>query len=264
MDASKRQWRQSTSFDDATSTVNSNADDAPSTSTKRQKLDEEAPDADAGANESYEKSASADEQTPDPASSQLRSQMEFYFSDANLNRDRFLRDAIAHSSDGWIPASLFLKFNRIVSLTTSEETILESVAESQSFDIDADKRQLRRRTVLKPIESAEDRTVYIERVALDATHESIKALFSSIGSVAYVSIPRNRPKEDGGSSSCKGFAFVEFTTKADAASAVERQNEAGVRVLSKTRWIELRNAHFERKRVVDAQLRRCLPLGAPV
>ena len=50
-------------------------------------------------------------------------------------------------------------------------------------------------------------TVYVENLAKDTTHESLKAKFVEFGPVAYVSIPKFKNNR------IKGFAFVEFESK---------------------------------------------------
>ena len=40
-------------------------------------------------------------------------QVEFYFSDSNLPRDKFLSQRIRESQDGWIDLALIASFNRI-------------------------------------------------------------------------------------------------------------------------------------------------------
>lgn len=121
--------------------------------------------------------------------SQLREQMEFYFSDANLTKDRFLKKEIENASDGCllrfrtflsiillttndlirlkdIPLSLFLKFNKIRSLTTDLKLIAKALKHSQVLELNDDQTMLRRRiTFVEPSQTKIDkRTIYVVRV----------------------------------------------------------------------------------------------------
>ena len=44
-------------------------------------------------------------------------QVEHYFGDYNLPRDKFLKETI-QSDDGWVPMDVMLKFQRLASLST--------------------------------------------------------------------------------------------------------------------------------------------------
>ncbi|XRB01147.1 lupus La protein [Pycnococcus provasolii] len=67
---------------------------------------------------------------PPPAKGSLSSlqqsvtrQLEFYFSDSNLPRDKFLRDAVDDSSDGYVPISLVATFRRLHSFLVSRNEL---------------------------------------------------------------------------------------------------------------------------------------------
>ena len=59
-------------------------------------------------------------QLPPPAPGHgIRRQVEFYFSDVNLPRDRFLQEVLADSVDGWVPLDVIARFPRVQALTTT-------------------------------------------------------------------------------------------------------------------------------------------------
>jgi hypothetical protein len=75
------------------------------------------------------KSEQNDEQTKSDKKAnrhKIRQQLEFYFSDSNLSKDRFLKQEIASNSDGYLKANTFLKFNKIRLLTTDLKEIVKS------------------------------------------------------------------------------------------------------------------------------------------
>lgn len=148
----------------------------------------------------------------------LVSQMEFYFSDANLRLSKFLSKIYAN--DPWVPIHTFLSFNKVAALLTElgvgEEENLQvaevekalRVIASPALQLSEDGKKVTRVEPYKPAdkEQVEARTIYVENLPQDADHESLKKLFSDFGEVVYVSIPRFPS-----SRRSKGFAFVEFS-----------------------------------------------------
>ncbi|PSS31230.1 La-related protein like [Actinidia chinensis var. chinensis] len=76
----------------------------------------------------------------------LVNQIEYYFSDANLIKDEFLRSKMDH--EGWVPIDLIAGFPRVQGLTKNIELILNSVRASSIVEIKECNKQcnkLRRR-----------------------------------------------------------------------------------------------------------------------
>eukprot|EP00798_Chlamydomonas_sp_ICE-L_P031971 gene31971-33898_t len=48
----------------------------------------------------------------DAQKASVKKQMEFYFSDSNLPKDKFLKDQIATSTDGYNDLAVFISFAR--------------------------------------------------------------------------------------------------------------------------------------------------------
>lgn len=67
-------------------------------------------------------------------------QMEFYFSDANLSKDRFLGELV--NNDPWVPIDLFLKFNKIRTLTQDLNDIAKAMKHSTLLDLSEDKTKV--------------------------------------------------------------------------------------------------------------------------
>ena len=44
-------------------------------------------------------------------------QLEFYFGDSNIVRDKFLLEEIQKNDEGWVPMEILLKFKRLASLS---------------------------------------------------------------------------------------------------------------------------------------------------
>ncbi|XP_015184861.1 PREDICTED: la-related protein 7 [Polistes dominula] len=136
-------------------------------------------------------------------------QMEFYFSDANLSKDRFLGNLI--KEDPYIDLSVFTRFNKIRELTTDINRIAKALEKSTMLSISENGLKVRRITPIKQKENTEDCTVYVQNLPPGTTHDWLNSIFSRYGNVAYVSLPHYKINKK-----IKGFAFIEFDTPEEA------------------------------------------------
>ncbi|XP_069599932.1 la-related protein 7 [Ranitomeya imitator] len=150
----------------------------------------------------------------------IAKQVDFWFGDVNLHKDRFLREQIEKSRDGYIDLSLLASFNKMKKLTTDPKLIARALKNSSVVEINLDSTKIRRRLPLgeKP-QDVDARTVYAELLPKNVTHSWIERVFGKCGTVVYISIPRYRTTGD-----TKGFAFIEFETPEQAAKAIELLN----------------------------------------
>lgn len=58
---------------------------------------------------------------------------DYYFSDANLTKDVFLRQRM--DSGGWLPVSLIASFNRMQKLSTDITFIVQAVKDSEIVEV---------------------------------------------------------------------------------------------------------------------------------
>ncbi|TKW12678.1 hypothetical protein SEVIR_5G050800v4 [Setaria viridis] len=81
-----------------------------------------------------------------PKAAELRSkiltQVEYYFSDTNLERDDFLKSLM--DENGWVPVSKVADFNRLKKMTTDIHLIVDALANSSLLEVQDDK--IRRRS----------------------------------------------------------------------------------------------------------------------
>ncbi|GAB1288099.1 La-related protein 7 [Apodemus speciosus] len=128
----------------------------------------------------------------------IAKQVDFWFGDANLHKDKFLREQIEKSRDGYP----------------------EPLKSSSVVELDLEGTRIRRKKPLgeRPTDE-EERTVYVELLPKNVTHSWIERVFGKCGNVVYISIPHYKSTGDP-----KGFAFVEFETKEQAAKAIEFLN----------------------------------------
>lgn len=71
----------------------------------------------------------------------LRNQIEYYFSEENLQRDFFLRRKM--DKEGYLPISLIASFHRVQALTLNVKDIIESLKKSEKIELSEDNKKVR-------------------------------------------------------------------------------------------------------------------------
>jgi len=152
--------------------------------------------------------------------------MEFYFSDANLTKQRVMKEIIQASE--YVPLNLFVeKFNKLAQLSKDVEDLRRALKNSDKLELSEDGSGVKRKvpfdpTKVKSEQVVENCTVYVENIPTHVNHEWIVKIFQEFGQVAYVSLPKfKRSKQP------KGFAFVEFEDEDAAKRCLEAFGEMG-------------------------------------
>ena len=145
----------------------------------------------------------------------IKDQVEFYFSDANLNRDKYLMKLVGHNGNNYVPLDVLLSFNQLKQMNATVKLLQKSLTDSEVLHLNKDMTAVKRRKkVIQPLPSdLDDRTVVIERLPINTTIPWLNEVCSKFGPVSYISLPRF------GSGSVKGLAFVEFINSDDAVLA---------------------------------------------
>ena len=159
----------------------------------------------------------------DDARSKVRAQMEFYFSDSNLPRDKFLRETVEADPEGFVDISLLATFSRMRALlapfggSQNDETVaalVDLLKTSAELTVSDDGRRVRRTAAVRAREEidaeVEARSVYASPFAMTATIDEITAFFAQHATVRSVRLRRHVTSKD-----FKGSVFVEL---ADAAA----------------------------------------------
>ncbi|RUS90008.1 hypothetical protein EGW08_002195 [Elysia chlorotica] len=145
-------------------------------------------------------------------------QIEYYFGDLNLSKDRFLKEQV-QLDDGWVASDRMMKFNRLNSICSDWDVIAEALRESsQLMEVSEDGKKIRR-SPSKPLpgdskerrDAVTSRTVYANRFPLDANLDELMLFFESFGPVENIFMKRDFHKH-----TFKGSVFTTFTNKEDA------------------------------------------------
>nr|XP_056717166.1 lupus La protein [Euleptes europaea] len=150
-------------------------------------------------------------------------QIEYYFGDHNLPRDKYLQEKIK-LDDGWVPLEIMIKFNRLNRLTKDFDTIVGALKKSKGdlMEVSEDNTKIRR-SPSKPLpeiteqykNAVKSRSVYIKGFPLDATLDNIKEWLDSKGKVENIQMRRTFQK------TFKGSIFAVFDTVESAKQFVE-------------------------------------------
>ncbi|XP_055493982.1 lupus La protein [Leucoraja erinacea] len=180
-----------------------------------------------------------------PLEKKICEQIEYYFGDHNLPRDKFLKEQIK-LDDGWVTLETMIKFNRLSRLTTDFTIIVEGLNKSKSglLEISEDKSKIRR-SPSKPLPEFEEyktsikvRSVYVKGFPTSATLDEIKDWFDENGPVENIQMRRTLQRQ------FKGSVFVVFNSLDSATKFVETQ---GLKYKETDMIILFKEAYFQKK-----------------
>ncbi|KAH9147227.1 hypothetical protein AeRB84_003857, partial [Aphanomyces euteiches] len=90
---------------------------------------------------------------------QILKQVEFYFSDSNFRRDKFLQAETAKNADRFVPFSVLFTFKKLQALTTDPQVLAAAIESSKVVELNEDRTALRRVNASLPEDDAPKRTV---------------------------------------------------------------------------------------------------------
>ncbi|KAF5890721.1 lupus La protein, partial [Clarias magur] len=168
----------------------------------------------------------AEEQEMSPLEKKVAEQIEYYFGDHNLPRDKFLKEQI-QLDDGWVTLETMLKFNRLKSLTTDAAVIVESLRKSTTglLEISEDQTKIRR-SPSKPLpdyneeykDALKQKSIYMKGFPLDTTLDDIKDWLSDKGHVENIHMRKGPQK------TFKGSIFAVLESEEAAKAFVARDD----------------------------------------
>jgi hypothetical protein len=205
----------------------------------------------------------------------VQKQLEFYFGDANLSKDAYLRKVMHGHKKGYVELGELLKFDRLKKLfehshvsgfeerlnimrqAIKKSGLLRACKEGKRVKrcVPFDEKLLADRAWLEDVDS---RTVYVENIPTFATREMLAEVFKKCGKILFVSLPLDAVTKKN-----RGYAFIEFEVAAnqqtvDCAIAslalnnsipkqfmLEHSHEemVAMRIISKPEWSRLKEEY---------------------
>jgi len=152
----------------------------------------------------------------------VRKQVEFYFSDSNYPKDKFLRSQAAQNDQGWVPLSIIATFSRMKKITEDLALVKEALKSATTIAVSADGESVRRLAPLPEQDTSLNRTIYAKGFPSETgyTIEDVEKVFSKFGKILSVRIRKMKNDKQ-----LKPSVFVEYSTteEADAATATASQ-----------------------------------------
>lgn len=170
-------------------------------------------------------------------------QVEFYFSNSNYPRDKFLRAQAATNEEGYVPLQVVNSFARLKVFGVDTTTLAAIMRKSTQLQVSEDGTKIKRVAPLPEKDDWAARAVYTKGWTKEAaTIEEVSKVMGQFGTVKSVRIR----KIDGVP---KGSAFVEFGSVEEVTAAVTagKVMHNGVEVVIKTKA-----EHAEEKKAESA------------
>lgn len=152
-------------------------------------------------------------------------QVEYYFGDANLFRDKFLQGEIT-KNEGWIQLSTLITFKRLATLSTDLKVIADALDKSDSglLEIGEDRQSVRRHPERPLPEKNEEtrkeiisRTAYVKGFPKELEMPELLEFFKNHSKVSHLVIRKYLDKPTKTYKS-KGSVFVTFSTRDQCAA----------------------------------------------
>lgn len=173
-------------------------------------------------------------------------QVEFYFSDANFPRDKFLQAEVAKDEGGWVGLEVLTRFARLKALSEDCRVIAEALRASPALlEVDEEGIKVRRKTTLIQSDSSSllERTFYVKgfpRADASVTLDVIEETLQTAGIQGIMAIRMRRFVK---SRDFRGSAFVEMSS----AEAVEKALACKPTYQGKSLSLESKQAYLVRK-----------------
>lgn len=141
--------------------------------------------------------------------SSIVQQVNFYFSDANYARDKFLREQASKNDERWILLSTITSFQRLKALGQDFEVIKKALSEASdvSFELSENGEMIRRRDMEGEVADVLSKSAYVKGFPADSSLDDLLKFFAPSKAVAVRM--RRFPK----SKDFKGSVFVEFSAE---------------------------------------------------
>ncbi|XP_053673458.1 la protein homolog [Anopheles nili] len=181
-------------------------------------------------------------------------QLEYYFGDANLGKDKFMKDQIT-KDDGWVPLDVLLTFKRLKALSEDKVVIADAIAKSDEglIEVSEDREKLRRHPE-RPLPEMNEatrkelyaRTVYVKGFAPQdgTTLSELVEFFQPYDKVTNI-VMRKYLDKPSKKYLFKGSVFVSFTNTEQCEKFLGQQP---LKYKGKELICKMQNDYYEMKR----------------
>ena len=114
----------------------------------------------------------------DKTTAKILKQVDFYFSDSNLPKYKFLKGLVDKDPEGWVEIAVISSFARMKSLSTDQAVIVAAIKESTLL-VSEDGTKLKRNAPLPEKTNFLDNTIYAKGFLAETTLDTIEEFFTS-------------------------------------------------------------------------------------
>ncbi|XP_076283757.1 la autoantigen-like [Lasioglossum baleicum] len=158
----------------------------------------------------------------------IKNQVEFYFGDVNMQRDKFLIEQ-TKLDEGWVPMTIMFNFKMLASMSKDANVVLKALESSELIEVSEDKKKIRRSTKHPlPVyneeyrKAQEARTVYVKGFPVNDTNiEKLKNFFNAYE--PFENIIMRKYNDSDKKLRFKGSIFIQFKTLEDAKAFMARE-----------------------------------------
>jgi len=175
------------------------------------------------------KEKDAEEEPSEALLAKIKAQVEYYFGNVNMQRDKFLIEQ-TKLDEGWVPMTVMLNFKMLASLSKNVDVILKALETSELMEISEDKKKIRR-SPKNPLpefnegyrKAQEARTVYVKGFPLtDMTIDKLKVFFEPYKPFETIVMRKYQDKDK--VFKFKGSIFVQFETLDGAKAFMNKES----------------------------------------
>ncbi|XP_029677687.1 la protein homolog [Formica exsecta] len=166
-------------------------------------------------------SKEAKEEPPAELLKKIKEQIEYYFGNVNMQRDKFLIEQTKLDA-GWIPMTVMLNFKMLANLSKNVDVIMRALESSDLIEISEDRKKIRRSPNYPLPEYNEEyrkaqeaRTVYVKGFPLTSNIDKLKVFFEPYKPFETIVMRKYQDRKDK-VFKFKGSVFVQFETLDDA------------------------------------------------
>eukprot|EP00960_Hanusia_phi_P030690 748795-Hanusia_phi.AAC.2 len=156
----------------------------------------------------------------EPVDPKIKKQIEFYFCDSNLPKDRFLLSKTKETPEGWVSLELIASFKKMRELGATTSKLAVAAAASDFLEVDQEATRVRRTTPLPETDVTIPRSLHAKEFPGDTSIEQLESFFSGYGTVLSVRLLKSDKKE---TESAPISAFIEFSTKEEAEAVISKE-----------------------------------------
>lgn len=159
----------------------------------------------------------------DNLSDKIIRQVEYYFGDINLSKDKFMQEEITKDA-GWVTIDTLCTFNRLKSLSTDHQVIIDALKQSTSnlLEVEEENKKIRR---AKPLPEnlgefetqLKQNTVYVKGFPGNITLDELYGYFEQHGKVLQIFMRRFPATRQ-----FKGSVFATFETNEQMKEFLEK------------------------------------------